>query len=199
VGFILLWEKTAMAQARTLKERELKQLLGFIGLHRHALRNRIVLLLGHWAGMRVGEIAALRYGDVLAADATILHEIRLSAEQTKGSKARVVYLPEKLRKELLNYVRTYPQADPNHALFYNQKNPQFTPNALAQLLHTLYRAAGLNGASSHSGRRSFITNLASKGVGIRVLQALAGHRDIRTTAVYIEANDAMKRAAVELV
>ena len=96
-------------------------------------------------------------------------------------------------------MRTYPQKDTSHALFYNQKNPQFTPNALAQLLHTLYRTAGLNGASSHSGRRSFITNLASKGVGIRVLQALAGHRDIRTTAVYIEANDAMKRAAVELV
>ena len=188
-----------MAQARTLKERELRQLLGFIELRRHALRNRIVLLLGHWAGMRVGEIAALRYGDVLAADSTILPELRLSAEQTKGSRARIVYLPEKLRKELLNYARTYPQSDLTHALFYNQKNPKFTPNALAQLLHTMYRAAGLNGASSHSGRRSFITKLASKGVGIRVLQALAGHRDIRTTAVYIEANDAMKRAAVELV
>ena len=188
-----------MAQARTLKERELKQLLSFVGFRRHALRNRLVLLLGHWAGMRVGEIAALRYGDVLAADRTILPEIRLSAEQTKGDRARVVYLPEKLRKELLNYVRTYPQQDPTHALFYSQKRAQFTPNALAQLLHNLYRIAGLNGASSHSGRRSFLTRLASKGVGIRVLQALAGHRDIRTTAVYIETNDAMKRAAVELV
>jgi integrase/recombinase XerD len=188
-----------MPQARTLKERELKQLLGFIGIRKHALRNRIVVLLGHWAGMRVGEIAALRYCDVLAADGTILPEIRLAASQTKGDRARIVYLPEKLRRELLNYVRTYPQQDTTHALFRNQKNPQFTANALAQLLHTLYRTAGLNGASSHSGRRSFITNLASKGVGIRVLQALAGHRDIRTTAVYIEANDAMKRAAVELV
>ena len=188
-----------MAQARTLKERELKQLLGFIELRRHALRNRIVLLLGHWAGMRVGEIAALRYGDVLAADGTILPELRLSAEQTKGSRARIVYLPEKLRKELLNYVRTYPQSDLNHALFYSQKRAQFTANALAQLLHSLYRAAGLNGASSHSGRRSFITKLASKGISVRVLASMAGHRSISTTQAYIDVNDDMKRAAVELI
>lgn len=109
--------------------------LGFIELRRHALRNRIILLLGHWAGMRVGEIAALRYGDVLAADSTILPELRLSAEQTKGSRARIVYLPEKLRKELLNYVRTYPQSNLNHALFYSQKRPHFVSFPVKRTVH----------------------------------------------------------------
>lgn len=188
-----------MHQARTLNERELKQLLSIIQFHKHALRNRVMLLMTHWAGMRVGEVAALRYADVLAADQSILPEIRLSAAQTKGNHGRVVYLPQKLRKELLNYVRTYPREDQTRPLFFTQKRDGFTPNTLAQHFHWLYKKAGLEGASSHSGRRSFITNLANKGVGIRVLQALAGHRDLRTTAVYIEANDALKRAAVELV
>lgn len=188
-----------MAQARTLRERELKQLLHYLQYRKHALRNRVMLLMTHWAGMRVGEVAALRYADVLAADGTINAEVRLSAEQTKGDRARVVYLPEKLRKELLNYVRTYPRSEPSLPLFYTQKRPGFSANTLAQHFHWLYKRAGLTGASSHSGRRTFITTLAQKGVGVRVLQALAGHRDLRTTAVYIEANDAMKRAAVELV
>ena len=188
-----------MAQARTLKEKELKQLLQFIAFRKHALRNRCTCLMTHWAGMRVGEVAALRYSDVLAADGSILAEIRLSAQQTKGDKARVVYVAEKLRKELLNYVRTYPQTDPTRPLFYTQKRDHFTANTLAQHFFWLYKAAGLNGASSHSGRRTFITTLANKGVSVRLLQALAGHRSITTTQVYIDVNDAMKRAAVELV
>ena len=188
-----------MAQARTLKEKELKQLLSHITLYRHALRNRCALLMTHWAGMRVGEVAALRYADVQAADGSIVAEIRLSADQTKGDRARVVYVPEKLRKELLNYVRTYPQSDVTKPLFYTQKRDGFTANTLTQHFFHLYRRAGLQGASSHTGRRTFITALANKGVGIRVLQALAGHRDIRTTSIYIDVNDAMQRAAVELV
>ena len=188
-----------MAQARTLKEKELKQLLQFIAFRKHALRNRCMLLMTHWAGMRVGEVAALLYSNVLAADGSILAEIRLAAKQTKGDKARVVYVAEKLRKELLNYVRTYPQSDPTRTLFYTQKRDHFTANTLAQHFFWLYKAAGLNGASSHSGRRTFITTLANKGVSVRLLQALAGHRSITTTQVYIDVNDAMKRAAVELV
>jgi integrase/recombinase XerD len=188
-----------MSQARTLRERELRQLLQYIQFRRHALRNRVMLLCTHWAGMRVGEVAAMRYGDVIAADGTINAEIRLSAEQTKGDRARVVYLPEKLGRELLNYVRTYPRTDATRPLFYTQKRAGWTANTLTQHFHWLYKRAGLAGASSHSGRRTFITTLANKGVGIRVLQALAGHRDLRTTAVYIEANDALKRAAVDLV
>ena len=188
-----------MAQARTLKDKELKQLLGYIQYRKHALRNRVMLLMTHWAGMRVGEVAALRYANVLAADGSVLAEIRLDSEQTKGHRSRIVYLPQKLRKELQNYVRTYCSDDVTKPLFYTQKREHFTANTLAQHFHWLYKKAGIEGASSHSGRRSFITNLANKGVGIRVLQALAGHRSITTTAVYIEANDELKRAAVELV
>ncbi len=188
-----------MAQARTLKDKELKQMLSYITLRRHALRNRVMLLMLHWAGMRVGEVAAVKYENVLASDGTILAEIRLAADQTKGRRARVVYLPEKLRKELLNYVRTFPKQDLTMPLFYTQKTAGWTANTLTQHFHYLYKRAGLDGASSHSGRRTFMTTLASKGVGIRVLQALAGHKSISTTAVYIEANDQLKRAAVELV
>jgi len=75
-----------MGQARTLTDKELKQVLGFVQLHRHAARNRAMLLCTHLAGVRVGEVAALRRLDVVQADGTIASEVRLTAEQTKGNQ-----------------------------------------------------------------------------------------------------------------
>jgi len=63
----------------------------------------------------------------------------------------------------------------------------------------MYKRAGLDGASSHSGRRTFITTLANKGVGVRVLMALAGHRNMSTTQRYIDLNPEMMKSAANLV
>jgi integrase/recombinase XerD len=63
----------------------------------------------------------------------------------------------------------------------------------------MYQRAGIKGASSHSGRKTFITSLASQGVSVFVLAALSGHRDISTTQKYVTVHDDMKRRAVELV
>lgn len=186
-------------QAKTLTDKELKQVLTYISLNRHAARNRAMLLLTHWAGMRVGEVAALRIGDVLNADNSIKFEIRLLAEQTKGHHARTVFIGQRLRKELASYVATLKCRSTDKSLFATQKRAGFTANTLCQYFHWLYKEVGIDGASSHSGRRSFITNLANKGVGVRVLMSLAGHRDISTTQRYIDVNDEMQRAAVDLL
>lgn len=84
-------------------------------------------------------------------------------------------------------------------LFYTEKSVGFSANTLTQWFHWTYKKAGIGGASSHSGRRTFITTLANKGIGVRVLASLAGHRSIAVTQAYIDVNDEMKRAAVELV
>ncbi|WP_343669108.1 tyrosine-type recombinase/integrase [Paraburkholderia heleia] len=188
-----------MKQAKTFTEKELKQVLTYVSLRRHALRNRVIVLLTHWAGMRVGEVAALLVGDVLDTDRSIKSEIRLAQEQTKGRHARTVFLGQKLRRELAAYVSSLKNPKLDGPLFYTQKRAGFTANTLCQYFHWLYKEAGIQGASSHSGRRSFITNLANKGVGVRVLMSLAGHRDISTTQRYIDVNDDMQRKAVDLV
>ncbi|HHT8992370.1 TPA: tyrosine-type recombinase/integrase [Burkholderia cenocepacia] len=188
-----------MKQAKTFTEKELKQVLTYVSLRRHALRNRAMVLLTHWAGMRVGEVAALLVRDVLDTDGSIKSEIRLAPEQTKGRHARTVFLGQKLRRELAAYVASLKNPKHDGPLFYTQKRAGFTANTLCQYFHWLYKEAGIQGASSHSGRRSFITNLASKGVGVRVLMSLAGHRDISTTQRYIDVNDDMQRKAVDLV
>mgnify|MGYP002870688518 CR=1 FL=1 len=84
-------------------------------------------------------------------------------------------------------------------LFRTQKSRCFSSNSATQLLQRIYDRSGQTGATSHSGRRTFITELAAKGVGVRVLATLAGHRSIQTTQRYIDVNDEMMRNAVELI
>lgn len=188
-----------MGQAKTLTERELKKVLDYVIVRRHAARNRAMVLLTYYAGLRVSEVAKLTFADVVAADGTIKEEVQLSREQTKGGHARTVFVGAKLKKELAAYIKTLKRDQPDAPLFRTQKREGFTGNTLCQHFHWMYRRAGIDGASSHSGRRTFITTLASKGVSVRVLASLAGHRSISTTQAYIDVNDDQKRKAVELV
>jgi integrase/recombinase XerD len=194
--------ETMSKQAKTLTQQELRRVLDYTATRKHSVRNRALLMTTHLSGMRVGEVASLRNSDVLDAEGNIRNEIRLSAEQTKGNEARVVFVSDKLRKELELYTLLMNASNTNPALkfFYSQKRTSdgFTANTLTQFFHYLYKRAGIDGASSHSGRRTFITNLATKGVGVRVLMSLAGHKNISTTQAYIDVNDDMKRKAVEL-
>ena len=199
-----------MSQAKVLTERELRKVLSYCSNQPHATRNRAMLLCTHMAGMRVGEVAALRICDVLGADGAVMDEIALAASQTKGNHSRTVLVPKKLQAELTDYLQqrfglkdllAVTLTDTQRALFPTQKNPKrgFTANTLCQLFHKLYKDARMTGATSHSGRRTFITKLADKGVGVRVLMALAGHKSIATTQRYIELNPTVMKAAVELI
>jgi integrase/recombinase XerD len=196
-----LGKKTMAKQAKTLNQQELRRVLDYTATRKHSIRNRVLVLVSFLSGMRVGEIASLRYSDVVSADGTIKNEIYLTAEQTKGSEGRTVFVNDRLRKELESYIATHKPLNTSRKFFYSQKRTSngFTANTLTQFFHYLYKRAGIDGASSHSGRRSFATNIASKGVGIRVLQKLLGHKNIQTTSVYIYASDDMLRKAVELV
>ncbi|MDP4993601.1 MAG: site-specific integrase [Burkholderiaceae bacterium] len=190
-----------MAQARALGAAEMEQVLEHVNAGRHAHRNRCFILLTHLAGLRVGEVASLRWMDVMTADGQIKDEVRLLPEMTKGKHARTVFISKRLRQELQQYADIYRRAAPlDCPLFYSQKGARsgFTANSLTQTIAKLYRGAGLDGATSHSGRRTFLTNLANKGTAIHLLRTLAGHRSISTTATYLYSSPTQLKAAVEL-
>ncbi|MDC1526946.1 site-specific integrase [Planktomarina temperata] len=123
----------------------------------------------------------------------------MDAVQTKGAKTRTVWINAKLRRQLELYGSTLRFTDASRALFQSQKGGAFSANTMTQLFLNIYHAAGFENASSHSGRRTFITELASKGVSVRVLAELAGHSSIQTTQRYIDVNPQQMSAAVELL
>jgi integrase/recombinase XerD len=75
---------------------------------------------------------------------------------------------------LAEYAADLNLSDPQRPLFESQKGGHFSANTMCQLFLDIYKAVGLKDASSHSGRRTYITRLANKGVGVRLLAALAG-------------------------
>jgi integrase/recombinase XerD len=199
-----------MSQAKVLTEKEIKKVIKVIDAKRHAIRNRCMFLLTHGSGMRVGEVASLRICDVLASDGSVKSEVYLSAHQTKGNKGRTVYLSDKMREEISLYLKTrfklkdllpVTMTDTHRALFTNQKDcvRGFSASTACQMFHYWYKEAKIEGASSHSGRRGFITNLANKGVHVRILQELAGHSSIAVTQKYIDVNQDKLRIAVGML
>ena len=200
IATLYLDKKNMAKQAKTLNQAELRKVLDYISTRKHSARNRAMLMITFLAGMRVAEVASLKFSDVVDIDGNIRNEIRLTPAMTKGEFARTVFISERLRKELEQYIRFYNPTDKTMKFFYSQRKESngFNANTLTQHFHYLYKRVGIVGASSHSGRRSFISNLAARGIGVRVLMGLAGHRAISSTQKYIEINDNMLRSAVEL-
>ena len=201
-----------MSQARILTDREYRKVLLHIAKKKHHTRNKCMLFMSHLGGLRVGEIASLTLKHVLNEDGTIKDEVYLSADETKGNRGRTVLLPEKLREELLDYLSArfklkekdlhiLHYTDMTRALFYSQKShvDGFDANTLSQWFSRIYRESGLNGCSSHSGRRFFATHLSESSVNPKIIQKLLGHRNLQTTMIYCEVSPKSMRNAVELL
>ena len=157
-------------------------------------------MLSFQAGMRAGEIAALKVGHVINEDGSVRDRIHLQHGQTKGDRQRTVILSQKLQREIFNFVGdlTGFKRNLDQPLIASQKGGHFSATTLVMLFRRIYDLAGLADARSHSGRRSFITKLANKGVSVRVVQTLAGHSSMQTTQRYIDVNEGMLVQAVEL-
>lgn len=174
-------------QARVLTDRELKRLYAVAGSGRYGKRNVCLVDFSFLLGLRVKEMAALMIDDVTDEEGQIVGSFCLKADQAKGGRGRTVYLTNrKLRSRLAEYLNTR-TGDLNRHLFKSQKT-EFSPNTLQMLFKRLYRDAGIKGAKSHSGRRTFATRLIEKGFDIKSVSLLMGHRSIQTTARYIQEN-----------
>jgi len=136
--------------------------------------------------MRVGELASLDVADVLHCG-RIRKEFRLGTEDTKYCKARTLFLEApKAIAAVLEYLR---QRKPDlsfsgtEPLFVGKRRNEWegsfrlSANSLADLFRQIYQQAGIVGASSHSGQRWFMTELARAGVHPRTIQQLTTFPD----------------------
>ena len=191
--------KRRNGQSKVLTKDEIKRVIQFQKQSRHSVRNICLVSFSFLTGCRVGEISSLRLNQVVNDDWTIKDEVVLLKENTKSKKNRVMYLVHKdVRTSLENYINHRRQTEKleptkkcfEKPLFVSQKNGGFSPRSLQRLFKNMYRAVGLDEMiSSHSGRRTFITNLISSGIDMKTVSTLAGHSSIQTTVdIYSVAN-----------
>ena len=189
-----------MKQARILTKSEFKRIIAVIDAHRHSERNRAIFYLSFLGGLRACEISSLKISDVVDDNYKVKNQILLHATQTKGSESNRVIISVALQKATQRYIDAVCASKrQDQPLIQSQKGNAFSPLTIVQLFAKFYAKAGIAGASSHSGRRQFITSLAENQINVRVIQALARHKHVNTTMHYIDVNDVKLQNAVEVV
>lgn len=182
-----------MKQAKVLTIDELKRLLSVVRDGKYGARDVAIVQLSFYLGLRVKELASLNITDIVNDDGSLVDCFYLAPDQTKGDDGRMVYLTNKvIRKALQDYLDwRNDKGITGSKLLFSQKGGCFIPNTLQMLFSRLYKRAGLKGCSSHSGRRTFATNLIMKGYDIKSVSVLMGHKSIMTTSRYIQTNPLM--------
>jgi len=187
-------------QAKTLCRSQVALLFMMLRGTRYPLRNRVIALLSIKAGLRAKEIANLTWDMITEAEGQLSTAILLRNNASKGKSGRVIPLNKELRAALSELQK---QACPSDYVITTERSERFSPAAIVNLFAAWFRTIGLQGCSSHSGRRTFITNAARKistvGGSLRDVQVLAGHKALSTTQRYIEADAAAQRKVVDLI
>ena len=194
-------------QAKILSKKQIDQLLWYVGTNRNAMRNRIIVLLSVRAGLRAKEIAGLKWSMITDADGEISDSIHLTDEASKGKSGRIIPLNMKLRHELEDWREHEAKRHGfNIATSYvisTERAGKTSAQAIVNMFSAWYVETGLVGCSSHSGRRTFITNAARQittvGGSLRDVQMLAGHSSLAVTQRYIEGDSEARRKIVDLV
>jgi integrase len=192
-------------QAKIINEHQLQALLAWLETRKHATRNRLIVLLSFKAGLRAKEIASLKWSMIMAADGNIGDHIHLTNEASKGESGRIIALNKELKKQLIKAreIDGINIADAGRSVIKTQRGQGTTAQVIVNSFAEWYRKLGFVGCSSHSGRRSFITQAARKaslvGGSLRDVQALAGHASLTTTSRYIEADGNAQARLVNIV
>lgn len=177
-------------KAKVLETEDVQKVRDYIQLHSTNVESDdLKFMLSLRAGLRASEIAALQINALVSADGRVGKTIEIRADWSKNNRARAIPMHPEISEALKRFRMRFPDA----AFVSLSKRPggkQLTANAVTVWFHELYARVGLQGCSSHSGRRTFITALARRaneyGASLRDVQRLAGHARLDTTECYIE-------------
>jgi integrase len=193
-------------QAKTLTNKQIDSVLDYLSRSLSPKRNQAIFLLSVKAGLRAKEIASLRWEMLLNADGNLSDFLALPNNASKGRSGRQIPLNRQLKETLLDLFQNESgrkDFDAKDFLVRTQRSKQTSSQAVINMFASWYRDLGMIGCSSHSGRRTFISNTARKistvGGSLRDIQALAGHSNLQTTQRYIECDSESQRKVVDLV
>jgi integrase len=186
--------------AKILAAVGLRSLIAHVDRSRRGTRNRVIVLLSFKAGLRACEISALEWSMALTASKKVGSVIELPAWAAKMSSGRLIPVNAELRAALAQLLRQGSGIGP---VITSERGGRMSARVIVNLFARWFEACGLDGCSSHSGRRTFITSAArlvhKAGGSLRDVQELAGHRSLKTTQSYIEGDRDAQRRLVKLL
>lgn len=197
-------------QAKILSKAQIQALLHHVSSKRLPERNRVIVLLSTRAGLRAKEIANLKWANVTGSDGSVGDLIHVTDDVAKGKSGRVIPINKHLRSALVSlhsiHLVQSAQRPPRLLSSYvieSERSSRTSAQVIVNTMSRWFSELGFEGASSHSGRRTFITNAAKKvfeaGGSLRDVQQLAGHKSLAMTQRYIEGDSEAKRRLVDLI
>jgi len=173
-------------QIKTIEYKDMERLLNAPqGNDLKSLRDKAILEMLFSTGLRLSELCGLNR-DKVAGEFSV---------KGKGEKIRVVFLSERARQALKNYLEK--RGDVEEALFVNLKNSQrLTPRSVERMVACYAVKAGISKkVTPHTLRHCFATDLLEAGADLRSVQALLGHSSITTTQIYTHVTDRQLKEA----
>ena len=194
-------------QAKTLSSKQVDLVLNYLSSTRNSIRDQLIFLLSIKSGLRAKEISSLTWSMVLDSDGEVSDFINITKNASKGnSGGRSIPINKQLKiklLEFLDYQKVQTLFDVNGYVINTQRSQSTSPQSIVNMFSRWYSELNLIGCSSHTGRRTFITNCSRKistvGGSLRDIQYLAGHSSLQTTQRYIEGNTQSKIKVVELI
>ena len=194
-------------QSKVLNKSQIEMISNYLRSKRNGLRNQTIFLLSVKSGLRAKEISQLRWKYVLKSDGDTIDEyINLPNSSSKGKSGRIIPLHKSIRENLqllLIEHKKYRSFDLNSSFIVRTERSPFTSSqSVVNMFQSWYRKLGLLGCSSHSGRRTFITETSKKislvGGSLRDIQMMVGHSSLQTTQRYIESDSESQMKVVNL-
>jgi len=194
-------------QSKTLNKTQIHVVRTFLRNQRNGLRDETIFLLSVKSGLRSKEISLLSWKMVSKSDETIDDYINLPNSSSKGNGGRIIPLHKDIKENLnlmLEEHRKLYGFDQNKSFIVRtERTPFTTSQTIVNMFQKWYGKLGLLGCSSHSGRRTFITETSKKislvGGSLRDIQMMVGHSSLQTTQRYIEGDSESQRKVVDLI
>jgi len=194
-------------QSKILTDKQVKTMLLHLSTTRMGTRNQLIFLLSVKSGLRSKEISGVKWNMVVDSNGDIGNSIHLTNEVSKGKSGRIIPLNKDVRVLLIELFVIEKQRhdfDINTSnVIRTERSKYSSPQSIVNMFQRWYSDLGFIGCSSHSGRRTFITNLSKKislvGGSLRDIQSLVGHKNLQTTQRYIEVDTDCQRKLVDLV
>lgn len=151
---------------------EIKRLLEVTTNEKH----RLILEILYGCGLRVSEVVKLKKGDIRFDEGVVV------VRDGKGSKDRIVTLPNLLKEKFIKYLSG---KNVNDYVFESERGGNLSVKTIQEIIARSANRAGMQKRiTPHTLRHSYATHLLEQGTDIRIIQKLLGHASTKTTEIY---------------
>lgn len=155
-------------------------------------RDRALFGICLYTTARINEACSLHTADVYGADGRVRDRITFRRATTKGKQeTRSVPVSPELRQLLEEYRSNRPYLFPGR-----WGRGHICPESADAILRAVFRQLGIEGASTHSFRRTAITWMHNERVPIKHIQSISGHKSLSALQRYIDVTEKDKEMAI---